>query len=354
VSVDDITDRKKAEEEISKNLTLLEQSEELAKTGSWAYDLTTGTFNWSEGMYRLFGLPEGSPVSPETYLDYVIEEDRPLAEKIIYHLRTGQQPVNETLRLRVNGQVLTFQIKMVVLRNDQGEPLKMLGVDLDISEVKRLEEENLQMRLHQQKALLLAILDAQEEERRRISESLHNGVGQILYATKLNLDQVARLVPSETVQGTEKLLDAAINETRRVSHELVPVILKDFGLKAAVADLCSKYYGSSLHLICQVEGITGRLESYQEIALYRICQELVNNIAKHAQATEATLRLSWKADRILLQVQDNGKGIADEALKRKGIGLSTIRDRVKLLNGTLAIAAPKNGNGTMVTIRMQV
>jgi PAS domain S-box-containing protein len=354
VSVEDITERKKAEAEITKNLTLLSQSEEVAKTGSWEYDIATGLFNWSEGMYRLFGLPAGSPVKPETYLDFVIEEDRPIAQKIISQLRERHEPVEETLRVQVNGQTLTLRVKAVVLRNADESPIKILGVDIDISEVKRLEKENLQMRLNQQKNLLLAILNAQEEERRRISESLHNGVGQILFATKLNLDQVARLVPSQAIKTTEKLLEDAIIETRRVSHELVPVILKDFGLREAIQDICNIYNQKSLQVHCRLEGLKERLESYLELAVYRISQELLNNVVKHAQATEATLHLSKRADHMILQVQDNGIGLTKEEIKTKGIGLRTIRDRVKLLNGTVSITSPKAGKGTLITIRIPV
>jgi len=305
-------------------------------------------------MYRLFGLPAGSPVKPETYLDFVIEEDRPIAQKIISQLRERHEPVEETLRVQVNGQTLTLRVKAVVLRNADESPIKILGVDIDISEVKRLEKENLQMRLNQQKNLLLAILNAQEEERRRISESLHNGVGQILFATKLNLDQVARLVPSQAIKTTEKLLEDAIIETRRVSHELVPVILKDFGLREAIQDICNIYNQKSLQVHCRLEGLKERLESYLELAVYRISQELLNNVVKHAQASEATLHLSKRADHMILQVQDNGIGLTKEEIKTKGIGLRTIRDRVKLLNGTVSITSPRSGKGTLITIRIPV
>ncbi len=98
-------------------------------------------------MYHLFGLPKGSPIGPGIYLDYVIEEDRPVAEKIVRHLQESPHPLEETLRIAVDGKKLTLKIKAIVMPGEQGQPLKVLGVDLDISELKRLEGENLHMRL---------------------------------------------------------------------------------------------------------------------------------------------------------------------------------------------------------------
>ncbi|QCR22381.1 PAS domain S-box protein [Pontibacter sp. SGAir0037] len=349
----DITDRKLAEAELTRNFAILNQAEEVARMGSWEYDIASGEMSWGAGMYRLFGLPAGSPVKPETYLRYVIAEDKPLAQRLVEKLREKHEDIEETLRLRVGDQTLTCRMKAVVLRDELGAPTKILGTDLDISEVKRLEEENLQMRLNQQKELLLAILEAQEEERRRISESLHNGVGQILYATKLNLDQVAQKVPKELIQQTENLLKEAIAETRRVSHELVPIILNDFGLEKAMESLCQQYDQSLFQVNCEVD-LEERLASYLEIALYRISQELLNNVVKHAQATQADILLVQEDGEIILKVRDNGQGMKQESGKKKGIGLRSIADRVKLLNGTFLITESKTGRGTLATVRIPV
>ncbi|MGI4869666.1 MAG: CheR family methyltransferase [Janthinobacterium lividum] len=339
---------------LQRNLALLEQAEEVAQMGSWEYDIVSGELVWSAGMYRLFGLPIGHPVGPEIYLDYAVEADKPLAEKLVRHLRQGHEPLDETLRLHVADQGHTFRIKSVVLRNGQDEPLKTFGLDLDISEVKRLEEENLQMRLNQQKALLLGILDAQEEERRRIAESLHNGVGQLLFATKLNFDQVAALVPKDVFQRTNQMLDDAIHETRRVSHELVPLTLDKFSLAQSIRDLGQKYSQTRIRVNCEVVGLENRLESYLEVAVYRICQELLTNVTKHAEATSADILLVQEDGEVTLKVRDNGKGISSEAGKTPGIGLRTIEDRVKLLNGTFSLHTPDTGTGTQVTIHIPV
>ena len=283
-----------------------------------------------------------------------MEADKPLAEKLVQQFRERHEPLDETLHLRVADQVHAFRIKSVVLRNDQGEPLKLLGLNLDISEVKRLEEENLQMRLNQQKALLLGILDAQEEERRRIAESLHNGVGQLLFATRLNFDQVATLVPKEVFAGANQLLDEAIQETRRVSHELVPSTLSKYGLAKSIQDICRQYSKTRIRVNCEVVGLETRLESYLEVAVYRICQELLTNVTKHAEATSADILLVQEDGELVLKVRDNGVGISPEPGKSLGIGLRTIKDRVSLLHGTFALHKPGTGIGTQVTIQIPI
>ena len=363
----DIEERKRAAEEVKKNLSLLQQSEAIAPMGSWEYDFGSGAFTWSEGMYRLFGLLPGTPVRPEIYLDYVLEEDRLLAQKIVQALRQTHEPLEETLRIGVNGKATTLKIKAQVLPDGQGGAGKILGVDLDISQIKRLEEENIQIRLQQQQQLLNAILDAQEEERRRISESLHNGVGQLLFATKLNLAGVQLDAPPKgkaeatgALQKAEALLTEAIEETRRASHELVPILLKEFGLEKAIGDFCRRFDRTGIALDCHC--FPERLSPSMETAVYRIGQELISNIVKHSGATRANLEVSKDKDFVYLDVQDNGKGMPpDKALGRdslvqqpgRGIGLRTIQDRVSLLGGTLQIESTP-GKGTSIAICLPV
>ncbi|MDF7815255.1 CheR family methyltransferase [Hymenobacter sp. YC55] len=341
-------------ETLQRNVAKLQQAEEVAQMGSWEYDLASGELSWSVGMYRLFNLPVGSPVRPDIYLGYVIEEDQAVAQKLVHQFQENHEPLDETLRLAVEGVVHTFRIKSIVLRNDLGEPEKLLGLDLDVSEVKRLEEENLQMRLNQQKALLLGILDAQEEERRRIAESLHNGVGQLLFAAKLNFDRVATLVPKEVFKTANHLLDEAIQETRKVSHELVPVTLNKFGLAKSIEDLCKHYSQTRIRIRCEVAGLEDRLEPYLEVALYRICQELLTNVMKHAEATRADVLLEQEDGAVTLKVRDNGKGVSPGLSRSAGIGLRTIQDRVNLLNGTFSLHTPDTNTGTQVTVQIPI
>jgi signal transduction histidine kinase len=144
---------------------------------------------------------------------------------------------------------------------------------------------------------------------------------------------------NEALETTGQLLAEAIRETRRVSHELVPVLLHDFGLETAVDEFCKRFTGTGLRLTYRVENLAGRLDPHLEVALYRISQELILNVVKHAGADQASLLLEKRAGEIMLEVNDNGKGLRPDNVLPKGMGLCTIRDRVKLLNGTLELPA---------------
>ncbi len=355
----DITSRKQAEQELLKNYQILQQAEQVARMGSWEYDVATGSFTWSEGMYRLFGLPTGSPIRVETYLDYALAADLPVAAKIVRNIKQ-HHPFTETVRIRVNSQEVTLKIKAIEQDTFPGGAGKMLGVDVDLSEVKQLEQENLKMRLQQQQQLLNAILDAQEEERRRISESLHNGVGQTLFAAQLSLARVdvnprpeRKPEVAQALEKARQLLTEAMVDTRRASHELVPILLKDYGLLKAMEEFCSRFERTGIKLECHC--FPERLSPPLEMALYRISQELVNNIFKHSGATRAVLEVSKDRNFIYLEAQDNGKGMEIGSLRGpapgKGIGMRTMQDRVDLLGGRLEIDATP-GKGTLVAIRV--
>jgi PAS domain S-box-containing protein len=356
----DITERKTAEQERTRNLRLLEQAEAVAGLGSWDYDLASRTLRWSDGMYHLFGRSPGSPVEPATYLRQVVASDRAQAERLVQRLGSGAGSFEETLRLRVGAQVKTLRIKAVVQRNEANQPVRVLGVALDLSELQRLEADNLRLRLGQQQALFEAVQAAQETERARMAESLHNGIGQILYATKLRLDRLhAPLLGTDPAltaarREADELLSEAMRQTRALSHELVPTTLKEFGLAAALQDISHKLSMPPLRVRSQVllDDEAGPLAPALQMALYRMAQELAQNIAKHARgATKASLELETMPGWVLLRAEDNGAGFAPAPADSPGLGLRSIRDRVALLGGQLQVGSAPTG-GAYVRIRI--
>lgn len=227
----------------------------------------------------------------------------------------------------------------------------------NVSHLSTKKEEVKKDKETSQHKLFKATLDAQEKERKRIAESLHNGLGQLLYGVKLTLNDL-HLKPNDIwleehqqiLQETEKLLNEAINEARRMSHELIPSILEDFGLKTAIEDIC-RQFKHVLHITCNFTDLPARMDQYTEIALYRIIQELVTNVIKHAAATQASIYIDVSTN-INVIVKDNGKGFTTQTgNKHGGIGLKTIQSNVKMLNGKLLItSAPGEGTTINITI----
>ncbi|RTQ49295.1 PAS domain S-box protein [Hymenobacter gummosus] len=245
-----------------------------------------------------------------------------------------------------------FDAAFVPLRNAQGEVAGVLGVIRDVTERNRLMEEATQARLQREKEVLSAIMHTQEDERKRIAEALHNGVGQLLYAAKLHLY-------NQPVDETHRmaalgLLNEAIKSTRTISFELTPNILEDFGLKTALEELCKRIPKQNLAVHLNVGELPSALPRLLETAVYRIVQELLNNVIKHAQAREAFIYVEQQdAHALHVSVEDDGSGFDVETAtrKRSGIGLAGIRNRVGLLAGQLTIRSMP-GLGTTISIEL--
>ena len=232
------------------------------------------------------------------------------------------------------------------------------GTVADITEqhardMRKYEVLKEQFKEQQKQEIFRVTIKTQEEERKRIAESLHNGIGQLLYAVKLNLSQIdIKDTNTEFVQfrkakqTTEELLNDAIRESRRISHELTPQFLEDFGLYEAIKAVC-KHFNQFMKINCQFKGSTAKLDKYLELSVYRIIQELMLNIFKHAQASQTTVEVEQTSAAIVLVISDNGIGFNPLEMKRKGIGLQGIFNKVKLLNGRYRI---ENSRGTKVTV----
>ncbi len=233
-------------------------------------------------------------------------------------------------------------------------PGGVLVVVRDVTERERLAEEATQQRLRQQQEVLAAILATQETERKRIAEALHNGLGQLLYAAKLGLAGRAG-VPEGSGEAL-KLLEEAIRTTRTISFELTPGVLEDFGLQTALQELTKRIAPAGLAVRLHLLGLAHRLLPAVEIGVYRAVQELLNNVMKHAHATEAVVHVAHENGRLDVSVEDNGCGFEPAALAGQllaGIGLAGVRNRVALLGGRLAIHSCL-GRGTIVSFELEV
>ena len=222
-------------------------------------------------------------------------------------------------------------------------------------EVEFAQERQLLERLRTQ-----AVLEAEETERRRIGADLHDGVGQLLTAAKLNLHALGEQLPAQT-EGQQALLqnaldgvDESFKEVRSISHNLMPNALIKRGLAQAVRDFLDKLTPDGrLKINLEVVGLDrGRLEPTTENVLFRVIQELVQNVLKHARATEMTLQIVRHAEELTVLVEDNGVGFDPAALgEDAGIGLRNIESRMAFLGGRADFDAVL-GRGTTVTLEV--
>ena len=209
-------------------------------------------------------------------------------------------------------------------------------------------------RLEQEKQLVAiqATLDGETAERTRLAKDLHDGLGGMLSAVKLNLPQVkeSALIEAVDVHRFQKalhMLDDSIQELRRVAHHMMPETLVRYGLKVSLSDFCAAIPQADFHYY----GEEIRLEEKTEIMVYRCIHELVNNAIKHAEATHINVQIVQEPDRLSFVVQDDGKGF-DQHKVKEGMGLQNIRQRVDAFRGTLDISS--SNQGTEVHIELEL
>lgn len=243
-------------------------------------------------------------------------------------------------------------------RDAAGEIIGIVEDIKDISERKRTEEELVQSR-RRLRELASHLETARELERTRIAREIHDELGQALTALKMELHWCLPRLPEDDVLLVEKaralsaLVDANVHLVQRISSELRPGLLDDLGLSAAMEWQTGEFQdrtGISCDIICEPHDIV--LDQTRSTALFRIFQETLTNIIRHAEATRVEIMLRAMNDQVELQVSDNGRGItATEIADTKSFGLMGIRERVHSLEGEVTICG---GSNTGTTIRVRI
>jgi signal transduction histidine kinase len=261
-----------------------------------------------------------------------------------------KEKANSELREKTARQILTIYIIAFILI------LSVAGTLLYLQILRRKQKaEKDAAIIKEREAGLKAIIDATEDERKRIARELHDGIGQQLSGLKLAWNKLQRDIKDEEEKNkVEKLagiLDEACSDVREISHRMMPRALGEMGLVAAISDMLAKSLGSG-EITYRFEHFKadGRFPEHVELGLYRICQELINNIIKHSGATEVSVQLFQAKSQLVLIVEDNGKGF-DASNNANGIGLLNIKSRLNTVNGEVNYE-PSPESGTVATIRI--
>ncbi|MDX2069171.1 MAG: sensor histidine kinase [Haliscomenobacter sp.] len=227
---------------------------------------------------------------------------------------------------------------------------------------KRVQAERMAALEKQREAdQLRSMINGEEQERKRIAQELHDGLGTLLATVKLQFNAVQNERPDiDTVKSYQKadnLLDEACTEVRKISYNLLPAILQQYGLEYALQDLCEGINRSGrLEVSFIPYGLDYTFDDQTAVSVYRIVQELVKNTLRHAEASELIVQLSVEDEVLNIVVEDDGQGFDPaEKLKKPGIGLQSIQSRLALLGGKMEVeSSPQAGSTFTIDIPLVV
>jgi signal transduction histidine kinase len=324
---------------------VLKAAERLARMGSWAWDIATDRFVWSDMLHEMFVWDRATPAPCFEELRAVFTPEsftllRGLSE---FCRKAGRSYSVDLEAVKTSGERFFVHAKGQAARDTSGEIVSLFGTIHDITEQRRLNE-------IAQKAAVL-------EERARIAGEIHDSLAQAFAAIVLQTEIAEELLagpnfaePRGNIAKARELARFGLAEARRSTLTLRPSHALELGLAAALQQLCRRATVDDL-LVCETR-ITGEsrpLDPLVEHELFRIAQEALNNAVRHAQAKRIAIELSFQAEGITMTIQDNGRGFpVGEVERTEGFGLLTMRERAQKIGGTLEIGDNPSGGARIV------
>jgi PAS domain S-box-containing protein len=351
----------------------LRLAQQAARIGVFEWNIQTGRNVWTPELEALHGMRPGefSQRYP-AWEELIHPEDRAATLQLTQQsIQSGELTIGEWRVVWPDGSVHWLASRWQVFKDANGQPLRMTGVNLDITERKRAEEglkkakEELEVRVQERteelarsqnrlQHLASQLLMAQEKERKRVAVELHDGLMSELAATKFLLEgKIMLLDKGEPINSAElrriaDVLAGTMKEARRVMNNLHPSILDELGLIATIGWLCGEYKKSYPQITVQQEIAVSEKDIAEEIkvVIYRVLQEALNNFARHGKGDRMEVALFRSVGTFSFVIRDNGQGF-DVENAQKGLGLESMRERVELSGGEFQIESTI-GQGTTI------
>ena len=337
-----------------------------AKQGLFDLNVQTGVAWVSPEYATMIGYEPGEfRESQEMWLERLHPDDRGLAARTYDRYIAGELPeyrIEFRQKCKDGSWKWMLSVGKVVEWDAHGTPVRMLGSHTDIDANKAMEQ-SLRESSQRMRSLTRKLQDIREQERRELALEIHDELGQVLTAVKMDIGLMERVLEGwgkaylssllpERVVSLKSLADQAIATTRQLTTRLRPEVLDRLGFGSAI-DWLVEHWTQRSGIACRVT-IDSHLREISDplaITLFRVTQEGLTNIAKHARASSASIRLDHEPRGILFEIGDDGVGMSGEASRKDSFGLLGVRERVEALDGTLAIIT-KPGGGTLLRVEI--
>ena len=362
----EITERKQAEEKVKQSESQLAEAQHLAHVGSWEWDLRSNTVTWSDELYHIFGFQPGEIDVAREAMSFIHPEDQYLVQSTVKSAVTNREPYSFYYRiLRPDGDERIVHSRGHIVSDAEGNPLRVFGATQDVTELKRAEEK-LKATSEQMRSLSARVQAAREEEGARIAREIHDELGSALTGLRWGLDEIDSILSTAAPKGEantarrkiaalKTLVEGTVQTVRRISSELRPSILDDMGLVVTLEWETQKFEART-GITCHVDSFVKdvHLTREQSTAVFRIFQEALTNIIRHADATTVDITVKEQKGEFVLQVEDNGKGMQEAAISgTESLGLLGMRERAHLIGGDVSITSGE-GRGTVVAVHVPI
>lgn len=350
----EVEERRRAEQALRHMQNVLTSAQRVGQVGSWEINLRTREEQWSDEFFRICGLQPGSarPGLP-LWLDMVHPDDRDVVATAVASTLVGGKESRLVMRIiRPDGTIRHVLAQAERINSFDGTPIAMIASLHDITEQKQNEDLLRQLALHQERI--------KEDERKRIAREIHDEMGQNLLALRIDVSMLhartAALHPRlhRKVDTVMQNIDNTIKSVRAIINNLRPAVL-DLGLHAAIQWQVAEFQRRSMlrcTLHADIDDLGQALDEEQTTTLFRVLQESLTNVARHANACSVDIRLYREAGQLCMRIADDGVGIyLNERRKPHSFGLVGIRERISAIGGDLEIdSIPGRGTVLLLTI----
>ncbi|UXP33835.1 PAS domain-containing protein [Reichenbachiella agarivorans] len=328
----DITEKKVNEEKLKKNQAILENAEAVAHIGSFEWMPRSGRFIYSDGFAEIFELKNKPELSVrELYRDRIHSQDRPYLREVLFNGK-GFYDIEHRIKTPNDDDVRILRNSGNIKYNNKGNIVSIMGIVQDITEQREISK---------------SIFNAQQYERSRMARDIHDGIGQMLVATKFKISSL-ETDHSEIMEAKkeeiEDLMATTLEEVRRVSRNMSNRHLEEFGLKKTMEYLVEQIQYVGDFVVTHYIDIPDDYNMELSNAIYRIAQEATNNIIKYAHASNVSIKVESTNQNIILEVTDDGVGFDTE---NNWNGIKNMKERTSLQNGHFEISSSV-GKGTVI------